>query len=149
MKPGQPLLVRALNVYSVYGVRSDPLAKVRALLPKGLTVVGFMGTCDDIDISLWRPFGSRRVKHILLSDSPEQIRQRHIQYAVVGEVNLLENQTDAGRLAEADRGGIGGDRHRHGDSCSRGRTPGMSCGSRIERAPCSLSPTPADAAEFD
>jgi hypothetical protein len=33
------------------------------------------------------------VKHILLSDSPEQIRQRHIQYAVVGELNLLENQT--------------------------------------------------------
>jgi hypothetical protein len=93
LKPGQPLLVRALNVYSVYGVRSDPLAEVRALLPNGLTVVGFMGTCDDIDISLWRPFGSRRVKHILLSDSPEQIRQRHIQYAVVGQGLLLDNQT--------------------------------------------------------
>ena len=93
LKPGQPMLVRALNVYSVYNVRSDPLANVRALLPKGLALVGFMGTPDDIDISLWRPLGSRRVKHILLSDSPEQIRQRHIQYAVVGELNLLENQT--------------------------------------------------------
>jgi hypothetical protein len=92
-KPGQPQLKRALTVYSVYGVRSDPLANIRALLPPSLPVVGFMGSADDIDISLWRPLGSKRVKHILLSDSPEQIRQRGIRYAVVGELNLLENKT--------------------------------------------------------
>jgi hypothetical protein len=56
-------------------------------------VVGFMGTCDDIDISLWRPLGTRRVEHILLSDSLEQIQKRHIQYAVIGEVNLLQSHT--------------------------------------------------------
>jgi hypothetical protein len=93
LKPGQRLLTRALNVYSVYDVRSDPLASVRALLPEGLSVVGFMGTPDDIDISLWRPFGTKRVEPILLSDSLERIRQRHIQYAAVGEANLSENQT--------------------------------------------------------
>jgi hypothetical protein len=82
-----------LTVYSVYDVRSDPLGNVRAWLPKGLAVVGFMGTPDDIDISLWRPFGARRVKHILLSDSLEEIRKRHIQYAAIGEVNLLQSQT--------------------------------------------------------
>ena len=92
-KPGNRLLTRALTVYSVYDVRSDPLANVRALLPKGLSVVGFMGTADDIDISLWRPFCATRVEHILLNDSLEQIRRRHIQYAVIGEVNLVENQT--------------------------------------------------------
>jgi hypothetical protein len=92
-KPNQRLLQRALEVYTVFGNRSDPLANVRALLPPGLKVVGFMGTVDDLDISFWRPYGSRRVKHILLSDSPEQIRQRHIQYAVVGEVNLAEHHT--------------------------------------------------------
>jgi hypothetical protein len=92
-KPGHRLLTRALAVYSVYDVRSDPLASVRALLPEGLPLVGYMGTADDIDISLWRPFGSRRVEHILLSDSLEQIRKRRIQYAVVDEVNLLDNHT--------------------------------------------------------
>ena len=91
-KPDQPQLKRALTVYSVYGVRSDPLSNVRALLPPGLKVVGFMGTADDIDISLWRPFGSRRVKHILLSDLPGEITGQGIEYAVVGEVNLLENK---------------------------------------------------------
>ena len=93
LKPGQHLLTRALTVYSVYDVRSDPLANVRALLPKGLSVVGFMGTSDDIDISLWRPFGTRRVEHILLSDSLEQIRQRHIRYAAIGQASLTENDT--------------------------------------------------------
>jgi hypothetical protein len=92
-KPDNRLLARALKVYTVYGERSDTLASVRALLPKGLSVVGFMGTLDDIDLSLWRPYGSRRVEHILLSDSLEEIRQRHIQYAVVGSVNLAENHT--------------------------------------------------------
>jgi hypothetical protein len=92
-KPDHGLLKRALTVYSVYDVRSDPLASVRALLPKGISVVGFMGTPDDIDISLWRPFGQRRVEHILLSDSLEQIQKRHIQYAAIGEVNLLQSHT--------------------------------------------------------
>jgi hypothetical protein len=93
LKPGQPLIARALAVYSVYGARSDPLANIRAMLPKGLSRVGFMGGADDIDISLWRPFGTRRVEHILPTDSLEQIQQRHIQYAVVSESPLLDEHT--------------------------------------------------------
>jgi len=88
--PQQRLLVRAQKVYSVYAGRSDPLAGVRALLPGDIKVVGFMGTADDIDISFWRPYGVRRVKHILLTDSPTQIRQRGIQYVVLGGFNLKE-----------------------------------------------------------
>ena len=91
LKPGQPLIARALSVYTVYADRSDPLAEVRALLPKELTVVGFMADADDMDVSLWRPFGQRRVEHILLSDSPEQIRQRHVQYVVISGANLAQN----------------------------------------------------------
>jgi hypothetical protein len=92
-KPGQRSVARALAVYSVYEMRSDPLARMRALLPKGLSLVGFMGTADDIDISLWRPFGQRRVEHVLLSESPEQIHRRHIRYMVVGGFNLSEHNT--------------------------------------------------------
>ena len=50
-----------------------------------------MADGDDLDISLWRPFGARKVEHICLTDSAEQIRQRHIQYAVVGGANLAAN----------------------------------------------------------
>ena len=91
--PNQRLMARAQKVYSVYAGRYDPLAIVRALIPPGLCIVGFMGTGDDIDISLWRPYGSRVVEHILLNDSPEDIRKRHIEYAVVGGFNLTFNGT--------------------------------------------------------
>jgi hypothetical protein len=85
--PGQRLIARPLKVYTIYSGRSDPLAGVRALLPPDIKVVGFIGTEDDTDISLWRPFGERRVEHFFLADPPEQIRQ-HVQYVVLGGFNL-------------------------------------------------------------
>jgi len=87
--PDQRLIARALNVYTVYSKRSDPLADVRALLPSDVAKVGFIGTKDDCDISLWRPFGTRRVEHFFLTDPPAQIRQQ-VQYVVVGGFNLKE-----------------------------------------------------------
>jgi len=85
--PEQRATARALQVYTVYSQRPDALAAVRELLPPDASVIGFIGTEDDCDISLWRPFGSRRVEHFLLSDSPEFMRQR-VQYVVVGGFNL-------------------------------------------------------------
>jgi hypothetical protein len=85
--PDQRSIARALQVYTTYSARSDALAGVRALLPPEIKVVGFVANDDDSDVSLWRPFGSRRVEHFLLTDPPEQIRQR-VSYAVVGGYNL-------------------------------------------------------------
>jgi len=86
--PGNHLISRALDVYAVYAKRSDPLAGVRALLPKDVQTVGFIGAEDDCDISLWLPLGSRRVEHFQLSDPPERFRQAQVEYAVVGGLNL-------------------------------------------------------------
>jgi hypothetical protein len=91
--PGQKLVTRAQNVYSVYRSRSDPLAAVRSLLPADLEVIGFMGRGDDPDISFWRPFGSRRVEHVLVKDPPSEIRRRGIEYVVVGDFNFELNGT--------------------------------------------------------
>ena len=91
--PGQPLLARALEVYTVYAARSDPLAHVRALLPPGLSVVGFLADGNDIDISLWRPYFQRRVEHVLLAETGAAIRQRHIRYLVVGGAFLASQHT--------------------------------------------------------
>jgi hypothetical protein len=90
--PGQRLIARALNVYTIYSERSDPLAGVRALLPAEVKVVGFIGTTDDTDISLWRPFGGRRVEHFFLND-PAALIQQHVRYVVVGGFNLKEQNT--------------------------------------------------------
>ncbi len=100
--PGHPLLTRALKVYSVYAIRSDPLAPLRPLLPADYRVIGFLGTPDDIDISLWRPYGTRRVEHILLEDSPEFIRSKGFDFAVVSGLNLEQkNTTLAAWLAQS------------------------------------------------
>jgi hypothetical protein len=85
--PDQHLINRALTVYTVYAGRSDALAGVRALLPPGLKVVGFLGGEDDCDISLWRPFFERRVEHFQLMDSPAQIRER-AEYVVVSKTSM-------------------------------------------------------------
>lgn len=91
--PNQPAIARALKVYTVYSERNDALAGVRALLPLDLQTVGFIGDADDCDISLWRPFGTRRVEHFLLTDPPAQIRQQ-VQYVVLGGFNLqMHGQT--------------------------------------------------------
>jgi hypothetical protein len=75
---------------------------VRELLPPAVKVIGFIGTEDDCDISLWRPFGSRRVEHFLLSDSPAFMRQR-VQYVIVGGFNLESHgQTIEGWQQRAD-----------------------------------------------
>ena len=91
-RPDQRLIARALKVYTVYSERSDALAGVRGLLPPDIKVVGFIGTEDDCDISLWCPFGERRVEHFFLTDPPEQIRQ-HVQYVVLGGFHLKEHHT--------------------------------------------------------
>ncbi len=90
--PGQRQIARALKVYTVYSGRADPLAGVRDLLPPEIKTVGFIGTEDDTDISLWQPFGERRVEQFFLTDPPEQIRAR-VQYVVVGGFNLKEQHT--------------------------------------------------------
>jgi hypothetical protein len=93
LRPGERSLARALNVYAVYADRWDPLANVRALLPPGQAVTGFLADGDDIDISLRRPFFERRVEHVLLEDSPADLRRRHIRYVVVGGAWLASRHT--------------------------------------------------------
>ncbi len=91
--PNQPQLKRAQKVYDVYAQRSDPLAGLRQSLPPDLKTIGFMGTDDDLDISLWKPYGSRRVEPFLFEDSPEKIRQLGIEYAVISGLNLDTKKT--------------------------------------------------------
>jgi len=88
--PDQRLINRALNVYTLYSQRSDSLAGVRALLPPEAKTVGFIGTEDDPDISLWRPFSVRSVEHFFLTDPPEEIRRKGVEYVAVGAARLAQ-----------------------------------------------------------
>lgn len=94
VNPDHRLLTRAWAVYAVYAIRSDPLPELRAALPPDLKVIGFVSGPDDLDISLWRPYGSRRVEAIARESPAEHIRQRKLQYAVVNE-SFLEAYNDS------------------------------------------------------
>src|SRR6185369_535043 len=91
-KSSAPLLSRAYRVYSVYAGRDDAFRTARAVLPPGASPLGFV-TSDDPETSLWRPFGSRRVLHICSDDTPYQIRERDIQFALVRS-NVLRTSID-------------------------------------------------------
>jgi hypothetical protein len=94
MHPGQAQLLRAQKVYEIYRLRPDPLAGIRQWFPPGLKVIGFLGTGDDLDISLWKPYGSRRVEPFQFEDSPEMIRKSGIEYGVVSALQLgVKNST--------------------------------------------------------
>jgi hypothetical protein len=81
------LLQRAWAVYSVYGNRADSFAPAREMLPVTANPLGMM-TFDDPETSLWRPFGSRRIRHVTGSDSVQSVRERNIEYILVSATVL-------------------------------------------------------------
>lgn len=81
--PKKPFLIRAETSYAANAHRNDGIAPVRAFIPTDVCLIGFVSCGNDIEPSLWRPYGRRRVEYILPSDSVENLRQRGIQYVVV------------------------------------------------------------------
>jgi hypothetical protein len=77
------LLGRAERVYSVYAERGDALREIRQALPPNVKIVGMACSVDDPEVSLWRPFLTRRVVHVVPGDKPKDIRQRGIDYIVL------------------------------------------------------------------
>ena len=58
--PGNRLIERGLTVYATYRERADCLGPLRKHIPAGTEAVMFAGS-DEPEVSLWRPFGTRRV----------------------------------------------------------------------------------------
>lgn len=63
--PESAALRRALLVYGTYAQRHDYLAPLKTHLPPDLEVVGFIPTGNDLETTVWKPYGSRRVIEIL------------------------------------------------------------------------------------
>lgn len=73
---------RALTVYSVYALRADGLAPVREKLPPGEKLIGLV-TFDELESTLWLPYGTRRFEHVTSSDTREAVLKKGIEYVVV------------------------------------------------------------------
>lgn len=56
---------RARRVYSIYANRPDAFAPIRRFLPPGTSRIGEIAFGDEPETSLWRPFGSISVRHLL------------------------------------------------------------------------------------
>ncbi len=80
---------RILAVYGVYGQRADAFGPARKQFPPDASPLGIV-TFDDPETSLWRPFGSRRILHVLNGESAESIRQRGLRYVFVSVEKLRE-----------------------------------------------------------
>ncbi|EEF59573.1 hypothetical protein [Pedosphaera parvula] len=88
-----PLLQRAQSVYTVYGERANGFAPILEKLPPEATVLGLI-SFDDPETSLWKPFGSRRIKHVLQKDTAEDLRDRGIKYVLVSSEQFSLHYTE-------------------------------------------------------
>lgn len=88
--PGRAFLDRAAMVYDVYRERGDSLAPLRKYIPADCWEVGFIGSGDDPETSLWRPFGKRKVMEIFPDRGGQLIAPR--VSVVVVNVQALESR---------------------------------------------------------
>jgi hypothetical protein len=98
--PDRPLLGHVYKIYSVYGSRADSFAPVVAVLPPDANPLGLC-TFDEPEAALWRPFGSRRIVHIMRADTAADVRAAGLKYALVSEAFLAHHteMDSAGWLA--------------------------------------------------
>jgi len=73
--PGNALVKRMHDVYSIYRNRNDCLAPIRQHLTPEDRIVGYL-TGTDPETALWRPFGARRVVDITKKGPPPFLRNR-------------------------------------------------------------------------
>jgi hypothetical protein len=90
-KSTSPLLKRVWTVYSVYGDRSDGFEPVRGMLSPEVKTLGLV-TFDDPETSLWKPFGSRVIKHVPRSDDAAALRRSGIHHVLVSDYILEVHQ---------------------------------------------------------
>jgi hypothetical protein len=79
------IVTRYNQVYGVYDARSDAFKELIVSIPPNERVIGFLQIGDDTEVSLWRPFGARKVIEVTPEDSMEEVKARGIHFVVVGQ----------------------------------------------------------------
>jgi hypothetical protein len=78
----RPALKRVWAVYSVYRERADCFAPVRAVLPADADPLGIY-MFDYPEGALWKPYGTRRIRHVTSGDTVEQLKAAGIRYVLI------------------------------------------------------------------
>jgi hypothetical protein len=72
----------AVNAYEAKSRRAEVFAPLLARLPADSRVLGYYA--DDFpETALWKPFGSRRIIHVTVSDSAEDVRRQGLEYLLL------------------------------------------------------------------
>jgi hypothetical protein len=97
--PNNPLVRRTASVYEVYASRSEPFQPLMKYLPPEFTThptpgtpppaLGFVGTEDDPETSLWFPIGSRRIVDVT-TDNVHEVLGKSVSIAFVSTRGLQE-----------------------------------------------------------
>jgi hypothetical protein len=82
------IIARYNLVYGVYAARSDALKELIASIPPRERVMGLLQTGNDAEVSLWRPFGARKVIEVTPEDSLEEVKARGIHFVAVSQEAL-------------------------------------------------------------
>ncbi len=82
------LVERAQVVYQTYRDRADIFRPIRQQLTATDRVVGFMGGGNDLETSLWRPFGSRQIVAIQPQSDRATLRQLGVRKAVLSQAQV-------------------------------------------------------------
>ena len=77
-----PALARATTVYETYRARSEVLSPLIEALPNSTQSIGLISVTEP-EAGLWRPFGSRRVFHILSETKPDEIAACGIERVII------------------------------------------------------------------
>jgi hypothetical protein len=95
--PGSSILIAEYSDYrsSYFRVCEARRNYLKQILPRGERTLGYYAGSFGLDeIVMWQPLDGHRVVRILPEDTPEQLRQQGIRYAVVDGLALQsENQT--------------------------------------------------------
>ncbi len=79
-----------LTVYTAYRIRPDALAPLREALPAEARTVGLV-SADNLETSLWRPFGAKKCIYVLSDDSRQFLAAEGIEFIAV-EPHAFESE---------------------------------------------------------
>ncbi len=88
--PESKQVARIEQVYSTYATRNDVLGSLRKHLPAEVKQVALVCGEDDSEVALWRPFGTRRVFHLMGKGSWDDETQG-VQW-IVGRTDVLKER---------------------------------------------------------
>ena len=84
------IIGRYNDVYGVYGGRANEFKDLVATFPPGEQTIGFLQGGNDSEVSLWRPFGARKLVEVTPNDSREKIQAQGIHYVLVSQDALVD-----------------------------------------------------------